>query len=42
MEKNGYLDKYGGSVVVTGITLFIFFLIVSYFLYTNENRTYKT
>ena len=28
--KLGYLDKYGGSVIVTIITLFIFFLIFSY------------
>lgn len=30
-KKNGYLDKYGGSVVLTGITLFFFFLIFSYY-----------
>lgn len=30
-RKNGYLDKYGGSVVVTGVTLLFFFLIFSYF-----------
>ena len=26
-NKAGYLDKYGGSVVITGITFFIFFII---------------
>ena len=30
-KKDGYLDKYGGSVVVTAITLLIFFGIFSYF-----------
>ena len=30
-KKDGYLDKYGGSVVATGFTLLIFFLIFSYF-----------
>jgi hypothetical protein len=30
-KKNGYLDKYGGSVVATAFTLFIFFLVFSYF-----------
>tara|TARA_B110000977_G_scaffold6944_1_gene9651 strand:+ start:3987 stop:5576 length:1590 start_codon:yes stop_codon:yes gene_type:complete len=29
--KDGYLDKYGGSAVGTGITLFIFFLVFSYY-----------
>ena len=28
--KVGYLDKYGGSVIVTMITLFVFFLLFSY------------
>jgi len=30
-DKATYLDKYGGSVIVTCVTLFIFFLIFSYF-----------
>ena len=30
-NKAGYLDKYGGSVVVTCVTFFIFFIIFSYF-----------
>jgi hypothetical protein len=30
-KKNGYLDKYGGSVIATAITLFIFFIVCSYF-----------
>ena len=29
-EKRTYLDKYGGSVVATGLTLFAFFLLFSY------------
>ena len=30
-KKDGYLDKYGGSVVATALTLFFFFLIFSYY-----------
>ena len=30
-EKATYLDKYGGSVITTTVTLFIFFLLFSYF-----------
>jgi hypothetical protein len=29
-NKAKYLDHYGGSVVITGVTLFVFFLIFSY------------
>ena len=29
-KKNGYLDKYGGSVIITGLLLFITWLILSY------------
>tara|TARA_Y100000592_G_C5476235_1_gene322434 strand:- start:1510 stop:3102 length:1593 start_codon:yes stop_codon:yes gene_type:complete len=29
--KEGYLDKYGGSVVATALTLFVFFLIFSWY-----------
>ena len=30
-KKNSYLDKYGGSVVFTAITLLIFFIVLSYY-----------
>ena len=40
-KKIGYLDKYGGSVVVTGIVLFIFFLIFSYFYVMNRLKPIK-
>ena len=40
-KKIGYLDKYGGSVVVTGIVLFIFFLIFSYFYVMNKLKPIK-
>ena len=30
-EKKTYLDKYGGSVIATGVTLLIFFCIFSFF-----------
>ena len=40
-KKVGYLDKYGGSVVVTGIVLFIFFLIFSYFYVMNKLKPIK-
>ena len=30
-KKNGFLDKYGGSVIATGFTLFFFFIIFSYY-----------
>ena len=30
-KKDGYLDKYGGSVVLTGITLLIFGVIFSHY-----------
>ena len=29
--KIGYLDKYGGSVIMTMLTLFFFFIIISYY-----------
>jgi len=35
-EKGTYLDKFGGSVVVTGITLLIFFVIFSYYYIENK------
>ena len=28
-KKNGFLDKYGGSVIATMFTLFFFFIIFS-------------
>lgn len=31
-KKNGYLDKYGGSVIIAGLLLFITWLILSYFV----------
>ena len=31
-KKNGYLDKYGGSVIITGLLLFITWLILSYYI----------
>jgi len=34
--KSGYLDKYGGSVVATCLTLLIFFLVFSYFYTLNR------
>jgi hypothetical protein len=40
-KKIGYLDKYGGSVVVTGIVLFIFFIIFSYFYVMNKLKPIK-
>ena len=40
-KKIGYLDKYGGSVVVSGIVLFIFFLIFSYFYVMNRLKPIK-
>ena len=30
-KKNGYLDKYGGSVVIAILTLLFFFLALSYY-----------
>ncbi len=30
-KMDGYLDKYGGSVVVSAVTLLIFFLVFSYY-----------
>ena len=30
-KKNSFLDKYGGSVVVTVLTLIFFFLVLSYY-----------
>lgn len=35
-KKNNYLDKFGGSVVTTTITLFCFFLIFSYYYVQNK------
>ena len=41
-QKVTYLDKYGGSVIVTGIILFSFFLIFSYFYVMNKLKPIKT
>ena len=35
-KKDGYLDKYGGSIVATIITLLIFFIIFSYYYIQNK------
>ena len=35
-NKAKYLDHYGGSVVITGVTLSIFFLIFSYMYVMNQ------
>jgi len=35
-NKAKYLDHYGGSVVITGVTLFVFFLIFSYMYVMNR------
>ena len=40
-NKESYLDKYGGSVVVTGLTIFVFFLIFSYFYINNHLSSLK-
>jgi len=40
-RKAGYLDKYGGSVIVTLITLMIFFIIFSYFQVMNKIKPIK-
>ena len=31
-KKNGYLDRYGGSVIIAGLLLFITWLILSYYV----------
>ena len=35
-KKNNYLDKYGGSVVITALTLLFFFVIFSYYYIQNK------
>lgn len=40
-QKVTYLDKYGGSVLVTGLILFSFFLIFSYFYVMNKLKPIK-
>ncbi len=40
-KKTGYLDKYGGSVVITGLTLSAFFLFFSYHYVLNHLRPLK-
>ena len=40
-KKIGYLDKYGGSVLVTGIVLLIFFTVLSYFYVMNRLKPIK-
>ena len=36
-----YLDKYGASVVITGLTLFVFFLIFSYMYVMNKIKLFE-
>lgn len=40
-EQESYLDKYGDSVVITFVILFIFFLLFSYFLVRNQLKSLK-
>ena len=40
-KKATYLDKYGGSVIATVVTLFIFFIIFSYFHIKNRIKPIK-
>jgi len=40
-HKSGYLDKYGGSLVATALTLLIFFLIFSYYYTLNHLKPIK-
>ena len=40
-QKVTYLDKYGGSVLATGLILFSFFLIFSYFYVMNKLKPIK-
>ena len=40
-QKVTYLDKYGGSVIATGLILFSFFLIFSYFYVMNKLKPIK-
>ena len=40
-QKITYLDKYGGSVLATGLILFSFFLIFSYFYVMNKLKPIK-
>lgn len=40
-EQETYLDKYGDSVVITFVILFIFFLLFSYFLVRNQIKSLK-
>lgn len=40
-SKKGYLDKYGGSVFLTGLAFFIFFILFSYFYVMNNLKPIK-
>lgn len=40
-DKATYLDKYGGSVIITSVTLFVFFLIFSYFYVQTKIKPIK-
>ena len=41
LYKVGYLDKYGGSIFITFITLLIFFILISYFQVQNSLKSIK-
>ena len=38
-KKSGYLDNYGGSLIITVVVLFIFWLII---FISSGKRAYKT
>jgi len=40
-KKKGYLDRYGGSVIIAGILLFITWLILSYFVVMHQIKPIK-
>ena len=40
-EKKGYLDKYGGSVVITFLTIIVVFIILSYFYIQSNIKPLK-
>jgi hypothetical protein len=40
-EKKGFLEKYGGSLVMTIIIILVFFVLVSYFFIISKMETIK-
>ena len=40
-QKNGYLDKYGGSLIISILTCFIFFIIFAYFYIRSHIKKIK-